>query len=185
MITSLKIFSLSSTVLSTVGLPVLLVYKGIDMFTGVHFGLMATTVFGACGSTLGLQWIFAPYVYTLETIPIRRVDDKMDIKQHDTTAEDPSVASAISSSSPFLLKATTRSIFLTRVEHVFDPESKDVTPASRAAIRPFCSFYANGKPLYIHEQMLTNNPHLSKALFVNQSEPIKVQKNPDPDDEFL
>jgi hypothetical protein len=171
-------FSLSSAGLSTVGLPILLVYKGIDMFTGVHFGLMATTVLGACGSTLGLQWIFAPYVYTLEKIPLEpsRVDSTKLVPQKPLDHND--------NSNLFLLKATTRSIFLTRVEHIFDP-SQHVTPAPRGAIRPFCSFYANGKPLYIHEQMLTRDPLLAKALFVNSSQPIKVDKNPDPDDEFL
>jgi len=85
--------------------------------------------------------------------------------------------------SDFLLKATTRSVFAMKVEHVFDPET-DVTGVPSGTIRPFCSFFAKGLPLYIHEQMI-QDPILSQNLFINKATPIQKHKNPDPDDEFL
>ncbi|CAB9513579.1 Inherit from NOG: transmembrane protein 70 [Seminavis robusta] len=180
LITSLKVFSLSSAILSSVGLPALVVFKGMDTFGGIHVAMITTTVMGACASTIGLQWIFAPYVYTLERIPIRQCHYVKASPEEDSPREE---KESSSSNSPCLLKATTRSIFLTRIHHVFDPEM-DVSPAPRSTIRPFCSFFVKGKPLYIHEQLI-QSPQLSKALFVNKAEPIKTHKNPDPDDEFL
>ena len=182
LITSLKVFSLSSAALSTFGLPALMLYRGIDLYSGIHVMMVATTMAGSIGSTLGLQYIFAPYVYTLESIPIRQCHSEDEKEKEEpqstaTTAENPPKPGS------FLLKATTRSVFATKVEHVFDPET-DIKGVPPGTIRPFCSFFANGQPLYIHEQMITD-PKLTQNLFVNHGTKIETKKNPDPDDEFL
>lgn len=183
MITTLKIFSLSSAVLSSFGLPALLMFRGLDLFTGVHMMMIGTTIFGSVGSTVGLNYIFSPYVYTLERISVRQCHYKKESENSDgreTTQE----ATTSIREPDFLLKATTRNILAMTVEHVFDPET-DVKAPPRGTIRPFCSFIVKEKsPLYIHEQMI-QNPRLSRNLFIDSAEPIKKQKNPDPDDEFL
>lgn len=171
LITALKTFSLSSAFLSAVGLPGMMMMKGLDLYTGIHIAMVGTTVAGSVASTLGLQWIFAPYIYTLESIPVPPTDEADANKA--TTKEN----------EKFLLGATTRSIFLTKVVHVFDPET-DVKGVPGGTIRPFCSFLAKDKPLFVHEQMI-QDPELCKHLFISNAEPIQQQKNPDPDDEFL
>jgi len=187
LITTLKMFSLSSAVLSTVGLPTLMIIKGIDMYTGIHIAMVGTTIAGSIGSTLGLQYIFAPYVYKLERIPIRQCsfskNDDGEEASSDKEEDTKTKTSAETANGNFLLKATTRSVFATKVDHVFDPEI-DIEGVPRGTIRPFCSFFAKGKPLYIHEQMI-QDPTLSQNLFIKHATPIKQQKNPDPDDEFL
>ena len=157
------------------------------MYTGIHIAMVGTTVAGSIGSTLGLQYIFAPYVYKLERIPNREcsfqketTEDEADESEKETTTTG---SPTKTTQGDFLLKATTRSIILTKVEHVFDPET-DVSGVPGGTIRPFCSFFAKGTPLYIHEQMI-QDPKLSKHLFINNATPIMQQKNPDPDDEFL
>jgi hypothetical protein len=194
LITSLKIFSLSSAVMGCFGLPGLILYRGMDIYSEVHMAMVITTMFGSLGSTVGLHYIFAPYVYTLEKIPVRKCSYKKQVEesivaesegekksQKEQTQQQES--SAVIKEPSCLLKATTRSIFATRVEHVFDPET-DITKAPDGTLRPFCSFFCKGKPLYIHEQMISD-PKLSKNLFKDWAETIKKQKNPDPDDDFL
>ena len=166
-------------------------YRGLDLYSSVHVMMVATTMAGSIGSTLGLQYIFAPYVYTLEMIPIRQchsVDENKEVTDESQSTEDAASQSTTKASEPpkpgtFLLKATTRSVLTTTVEHVFDPET-DIKGVPGGTIRPFCSFFAKGKPLYIHEQMISD-PKLSQNLFVNHGTVVPKQKNPDPDDEFL
>jgi hypothetical protein len=162
-----------------------MLFRGLDLYSSVHIMMVATTVAGSIGSTLGLQYIFAPYVYKLEMIPIRKCDYilKQQSQEEGQDATTESTPSEPPKPGSFLLKATTRSVFATKVEHVFDPET-DVKRVPGGTIRPFCSFFAKGKPLYIHEQMIAD-PKLSQNLFVNHGTKIQKPKNPDPDDEFL
>lgn len=190
MITTLKIFSLTSAVLSTVGLPALMLSRGMDMYTGIHVMMVTTTISGSIGSTLGLQYIFSPYVYRLEKIPAQQCEDDNGEKVEGNTdsesqkGEDSSASAAIpKSKSDYLLKATTRSLFAMKVEHVFDPET-DITGVPAGTIRPFLSFYAKGRPLYIHEQMI-QDPLLNQNLFIDKATLVQKHKNPDPDDDFL
>ena len=179
LITTLKTFSLSSALLSTIGLPSMMMIKGIDMYTGIHIAMVGTTVAGSIGSTLGLQWIFAPYVYTLERIPTPKT-------VHGDSELETAAQVSNTANEGFLLRATTRSIFLGKIEHIFDPVT-DIKGVPGGTIRPFCSFLANHNPLYIHEQMI-EDPKLSQHLFINNATPIKQHKNPDPDkhdDEFF
>ena len=154
----------------------MMMIKGLDVYTGIHIAMVGTTVAGSIGSTLGLQWIFAPYVYTLERIPAPKTTHGDGESEAPATASNPAKEGC-------LLRATTRSIFLGKVEHVFDPVT-DIKGVPGGTIRPFCSFLANDSPLYIHEQMI-EDPKLSQHLFINNATPIKQQKNPDPDDEFF
>lgn len=194
MITTLKVFSLSSAVLSTIGLPGMMLVKGIDMYTTVHIMMVGTTVMGSIGSTLGLQYIFAPYVYTLERIPRSSIVEPAEENSADGNEEAPTAAAAAAvdtnadtpkpiEKGDFLLKATTRSVFAMNVIHIFDPQT-DITGVPGGTIRPFCSFFANGKPLYIHEQMI-QDPKLCQNLFIDNATPIKQHKNPDPDDDLF
>lgn len=144
--------------------------------------MVGTTMFGSIGSTVGLHYIFSPYVYTLERVPVRQC--RYQGEKEDNSVNDTNQQSTTKREPSFLLKATTRSIFATKVEHVFNPET-DVKAPPPGTIRPFCSFIVKDTiPLYIHEQMI-QDPKLSRNLFIDNAEPIKKQKNPDPDDEFL
>lgn len=195
MITTLKVFSLSSAALSTVGLPALMLFRGMDVFNTVHMMMIGTTMFGSIGSTVGLHFIFSPYVYTLERIPVRKchykgapgdiaVNDNASDEVEDSSEQSNQQEASSGHKPEFLLKATTKSILATTVEHVFNPET-DVKGPPPGTIRPFCSFIVKGTtPLFIHEQMIQDQK-LSQHLFIDNAEPIKKQKNPDPDDEFL
>lgn len=191
MITRLKLFSLTSAFLGTVGLPVMMVVRGMDIFEPLHLAMVTTTIAGSWGSTFGLDYIFSPYVHTLERIPIRQCDyvlnkeQEEESKEEGNTEEKPTTEEATTpQSDDFLLKATTRSLFARKVEHVFNPET-DVKGVPGGTIRPFCSFLVKEKPLYIHEEMI-HDPKLFGSLFVDHATAFKQQKNPDPDDdEFL
>ena len=178
LISALKTFSLSSAVLSAVGLPGIMIFKGLDVYSGVHIAMVGTTVAGSIASTLGLQWIFSPYVYTLESIPVPSSTPEEGNHDNKTTT-----TTETRRSDKSLLKATTRSIFLMPVVHVFDPET-DIQGVPSGNIRPFCSFLAKSKPLYVHEQMIEDRT-IRRHLFINNATPIQQIKNPDPDDEFL
>lgn len=132
LITRLKIVSISSCIVSLVGLPMLIFLKTGDLPTVKQLGVGGIALFGATGSTLSLHFVFGPYALSMEDVPAPEGTD--DAKN---TA---------------FLKATTRSVFGWRNEYVFDSLSA-VEPYS--GTRPFANFMVNGETLlYAHPELL-------------------------------
>jgi hypothetical protein len=132
LITRLKIVSISSCVLSLVGLPMLIFLKNGDLPTAKQLGVGGIALVGATGSTLSLHFVFGPYALSMEEVSAPEGTD--DAKN---TA---------------FLKATTRSVFGWKNECVFDSLSA-VEPYS--GMRLFANFMVNGQTLlYVHPELL-------------------------------
>jgi hypothetical protein len=165
----LRTVSLATGVCGTLGLPLVVAIKGGDLpSTGLlAFGVAFLT--GSLGSTAAIHFVFSPYVFTIERIPVRLCHYKKDKEAgleegaESTCAPDPSeetiqdqaVRESPSPSAPkdYLYKATSRSLFLTRIETVFNPET-DVTEYK--GFKPLCNFVAKGRPLYVHPEYVYN-----------------------------
>lgn len=148
MITRLKIVSITSCVMSLVGLPLLIFIKSGGIFcmpTTQQLGLGGMAFVGATGSTLALHYVFGPYVVEIKQIPIRKCHYEKDKATSDSSTDDDnhqggnSKESNHSTSTEHLFQASTRSIFgLWTNEYVFNPKT-DVTSYS-GGIRPFANF---------------------------------------------
>jgi hypothetical protein len=174
LVTRLRTVSLASGICGTLGLPLAVAIKGGDIPSSglLAFGIAFVT--GSLGSTAAIHFVFSPYVYTIERIPVRLCLYKEKLKQEAEQQEQqqegdgalqslPASSDAtpnelddqVSATSPrprdFLLKATSRSLFLTRIDTVFNPDS-DVTEYK--GFRPLCNFVAKGRPLYVHPEHL-------------------------------
>jgi hypothetical protein len=148
-VTKLRTVSLATALIGTAGVPSLLAIKGAVPEVGMlAMALMFVT--GSMGSTAAIHFVFAPYVYRIETIPVRQCSyqSKDGEDQNDTLVpEDAESVNVVPKAKDVLLRAWTRSLFLRNREIVFDPEM-DVVPYS--GMRPLCNFVAKGFPLYVH-----------------------------------
>jgi hypothetical protein len=148
-VTKLRTVSLATALIGTAGVPSLLAIKGAVPEVGMlAMALMFVT--GSMGSTAAIHFVFAPYVYRIETIPVRQCSyqSKDGEDQNDTPVpDDAEAATVVPRAKDVLLRAWTRSLFLRNREIVFDPET-DVVPYS--GMRPLCNFVAKGFPLYVH-----------------------------------
>jgi hypothetical protein len=130
-------------------------------------------VSGSMGSTAAIHFVFSPYVYKIEEIPIRfcstiptnstspcasTVNDNSDTSKSATNSESDNsdIINNVSSvetttmqkrAKDTLLKAWTRTLFLQYDTTIFDP-TIDVQPYK--GLRPMCNFVAKGRPLYVH-----------------------------------
>jgi hypothetical protein len=186
LITRLKIVSITSCLISVVGLPLFIAIKNGDWPTAQQLGLGSVAFLGATGSTVGLHFVFGPYILDMEKIPVRECHfnkeaeeegekdaveegiEKESIKSNDNKAASPP--------KDVLLKATTRSVFGLRSEHVFNPAT-DVTPYE--GFRPFANFVAKGVTLYAHPNLLDDD--IRQQLL--WAKPHKDPENKD--DDFL
>lgn len=129
LITRLKRISITSCMISVIGLPVLIYLKNGTWPDAKQLGMGGFAFVSATGSTLALHFVFGPYILELYEMPQQK-----------------------ESSSECLYKATTRSIFGLRSEILFDP-LVDVTRYNGA--RPFANFVAKGNHvLYCHPERL-------------------------------
>jgi hypothetical protein len=149
-VTKLRTVSLATALIGTAGVPSLLAIKGAVPEVGMlAMALMFVT--GSMGSTAAIHFVFAPYVYRIETIPVRQCSNqsKDGEDQNDTSVPVDAEAAKVvmPKAKDVLLRAWTRSLFLRNREIVFDPEL-DVVPYS--GMRPLCNFVAKGFPLYVH-----------------------------------
>ena len=158
LITRLKIVSITSCVMSVIGLPLLIAIKNGDFPTAKQLGLGGVAFLGATGSTVALHFVFGPYILNLERIPVRKCHAKNNIeedkKEEESTTvpeNDVSNAKSTTTTTTSMLKATTRSVFGWKNEVVFDP-AVDVIPYVGA--RPFANFVAKGVTLYVHPDLL-------------------------------
>lgn len=146
-VSKLRTVSLMSAIIGMTGVPGMIALKGAIPEGGILAAAMLF-VTGSIGSTAAIHFVFSPYVYRIEQIPIRQCSAKGACDQN----VDPSQGGNVIESDPksrkeTLLKAWTRSLFLFNTSIVFDP-CVDVTPYK--GMRPMCNFLAKGQPLYVH-----------------------------------
>jgi hypothetical protein len=161
LITRLKIVSITSCVMSLVGLPLFIALKNGAFPTTQQLGLGGVALFGATGSTLALHFVFGPYILEMEQIPVRlcRVPKKEQMEDASSTgtiatktSDNPSQEEETKKvTGDYLIKATTRSVFGMRKAVVFDPLT-DITTYSGS--RPFANFVAKNVTLYAHPELL-------------------------------
>jgi hypothetical protein len=178
-VSRLRTVSLCSGMIGTIGLPLVIAAKG-----GVlpSTGFLATGmlfVAGSLASTAAIHFVFSPYAYTIERIPIRKCHY---VKETDQGDGDEKVVEQKEAKEPpkdVLLKAFSKSLFLSRKDTVFDPAT-DVVPYK--GLRPLCNLMIKGLPFYVHPEFVYDET-LRKILNVDKKTPLKKQDD-DPDDLF-
>ena len=194
-VTKLRAVSLLSAAVGTIGLPLFVALKGMPPTGPLAFGLTFSAA--SLASTAGIHFVFSPYVYSLERIPIRVCHYDKEKKNDDNHDDDDTAVSSSSSlrkeasdtnNQDFLYKAVSKSLFLTRVETVFDPAT-DVIPY-KGFYRPLCNFLVlqqqqgRRKPLYVHPEYV-HSAALRQALQLPAPPPPEVARPVNPDDDFL
>lgn len=173
--TRLKAVSISSAAVGAIGIPVLIALYSGDVPEIGQYALGGTTMLAACGSTAAVNFCFAPYVHTLERVPMRKCQGK------EETPEEVEARAA----QDYLIKATWRNMFVMKQETVFDPAT-DVTEYK--GIRPFCNFIAKGVPLFVHPEVVMDD-NLRKQLLgekeaARYNMPDKANRKYDEDELF-
>mmetsp|Transcript_45265 Transcript_45265/g.137906 ORF Transcript_45265/g.137906 Transcript_45265/m.137906 type:complete len:244 (-) Transcript_45265:115-846(-) len=163
----LKRVSITSAVVSLIGVPLLVALHGGDVPGVGQLAVGGTAVFAATGSTIALHYCFSPYVHMLERIPAH--DPIRGSGEFDAT-----------NGGKDLLKATTRSIATMKVETVFDPATDVTQPTGN---RPFCNFLVRGIPMYIHPEMIYDES--LRIQLVGERKEEEHESNNKDDDEFL
>jgi hypothetical protein len=153
-VSKLRTVSLCTALIGMTGVPCMIALKGGAIpETGI---LAAALLFvsGSIGSTAAIHFVFSPYVYKIEQIPIRICSSSTVVPSApaETTtgnsgSNNSSTETATKSIKDTLLKAWTRTLFLRNDAVIFDP-TIDVQPYQ--GLRPMCNFQAKGHPLYVH-----------------------------------
>lgn len=204
-VTRLRTVSLTTGIIGGVGVPMLISMKqaaGLDVTASS--GVLAVAllfVSASLGSTCGVHYIFSPYIYTIEQIPIRLClfqkkqeaeaaaqlrEQQLPPKEGMGTAENSEQNNNNASiqketkndNRPFLFLATTRSLFLTKKELVFDPHT-DVTMYT--GWRPLCNILIKGKPYYLHMDVAKHNQILAKAFQLSEGSYVRPPQTENPD----
>jgi hypothetical protein len=181
MITRLKMVSITSCVISLVGLPMFIAIKNGDFPTAKQAALGGVAFMGAGGSTLALHFVFGPYITHIEKVPVRVCHYNKNKDKEDETHDDSDVTIERDDTpkpKDFMLKATTRSVFGWRSELVFDP-AIDVTPYE--GIRPFANFAAKNVTLYAHPELLDDETRQQLLWSRPQEEETTPTKEHDDD----
>lgn len=180
LITRLKIVSITSCLISVVGLPLFIAIKNGDWPTAQQLGLGSVAFMGATGSTVGLHFVFGPYILDMEKIPVEKCHSEEgegeEVAVEEGIKKESYKSDDTTSPKDFMLKATTRSVFGLRSELVFNPAT-DITPYE--GFRPFANFCAKGVTLYAHPNLLDDD--LRQLLL--WSKPVEDPENKD--DDFL
>lgn len=130
---------------------------------------------GSLASTIGIHYIFGPYVYRIEK------------KKNENDSDSEKSANATTTSSLHIL---TRSLFLLPITTVTTscPEN-DLLPYN--GLRPLCNFSMNDKPFYVHPEYL-HDAGLRTILHLDKhkeegltQEDGKIHSRPNPDDELF
>jgi hypothetical protein len=137
-VSKLRTVSLTTAIIGMTGVPCMIAIKGGVIPEVVILAAAMLFVTGSIGSAAAIHFVFAPYVYRIECIPIRQCSIDASATSSDVLP---------SSQKGTLLKAWTRSLFLRDSTIVFDP-CIDVQPYK--GTRPLCNLIAKGRPLYVH-----------------------------------
>lgn len=196
LVTRLKRISITSCLVSIVGLPLLVYLKTGTWPDAKQLGMGGFAFISATGSTLALHFVFGPYVLNLYELPVRqRHNNKQKEEQNKGELSSSSLSSPEQqrrqASQEYMYKATTRSIFGMTQEIVFDPLT-DVTRYSGA--RPFANFVVKDDyVLYCHPELLDEDtrskllhPKEAPSSSSEEKEDVsKVRRPIDEEDGFL
>lgn len=165
-VSKLRTVSLCTALIGMTGVPCMIALKG---GTIPETGILAAAllfVSGSMGSTAAIHFVFSPYVYKIEQIPIRICSSTLESSAAtETTAGSGDNNNSINTKNETsttkpnkdtLLKAWTRTLFLRNDAIIFDP-ALDVQPYK--GLRPMCNFLAKGCPLYVHPGTWTKFQH--------------------------
>jgi len=194
LVTRLRTVSLVTGICGSIGLPLIVSIKGGDIPSTGLLAVGMAFVGGTVGSTAVVHYVFRPYVYSIERIPVRQCHYKPPSKEEgsrggegkcaaDASATtEPASSKKLSSTKDTLYKAVTKSLFLNRVETVFD--TCDVAPYK--GMRPLCNFSAKGVPMYVHAEYLFGADLRDAANLNadNKKQPKVVDPGKDDDDFF-
>lgn len=178
-VTRLRAVSLLSALTGSVGLPLFCAVRGIEHLPSkgiLAFGM--TFAAGSVASTVAIHYVFSPYIYQIYKIPIRKCQGE---PKENWAAETTTDANHQQHQQNCLLQAVSRSLILTKVETVFDPET-DVVPYK--GWRPLCNLLIKGKPLYVHPEFVQSTT-LRKQLHLRDPEEFVPQTNKENPDDFL
>lgn len=165
----LKAVSITTAVVGIVGIPILIVLYSGDVPVAGQFAVGGSALLGAAGSTVAMDFVFGPYISTLERVPVRQCHSSKEESLEEQRA-----------AQEWLLKATTRNILAMKIETVFDPTT-DVTPYS--GIRPFCNFLAKGRPMFVHPGLILDDS--LRAQLVGDGEEQTPKQTKEDDDGFI
>jgi hypothetical protein len=182
-VTRLRTVSLCTGVIGTIGLPLIIAARGGDLPSS---GMLATGllfVAGSLGSTAAIYFVFSPYAYTIESVPIRKCHyEKEESTDESETDGDEKAIVVEQNTDPaakkkdVLLKAFTKSLFLTRTDTFFDPATDVV---AYKGLRPLCNLMVKGMPMYVHPEFVYDET-LRKLLNLDAKEkPLKEEDDPD------
>lgn len=174
-VSRLRTVSLTTGAVGSIGLPVVLAVKGGDVPSAGFLGLAMAFVTGTLGSTAAIHFVFSPYVYSIERIPIRQCHYEKEEEIEETE-------SLLETSEPkeFLLKAKSRGLFLNEIETVFDP-CQDV--ARYQGLRPLCNVTVKKSVnLYVHPEFLYD-AEMRRQMNLDAKPDQRPKENPD--DEFI
>ena len=188
LVSRLKRISITSCLISVIGLPLLIYLKNGTWPDAKQIGMGGFAFISASGSTLALHFVFGPYVMDLYEIPVRQ---DLTVKEEDGIRGDGTTGTIVRqpSGQEFLYKATVRSILGLTQEIVFDPLT-DITRYQGA--RPFANFVVKDQHvLYCHPELLDHETRL-KLLHPNDKnattadkEKSTIRRPVDEDDGFL
>jgi hypothetical protein len=156
-VSKLRTVSLMTAIIGMTGVPCMIALKGGIPEGGI---LAAALLFvtGSVGSTAAIHFVFSPYVYRIEQIPIRQCSAEKSCDQSVDDLQGGNISESSSTSQKeTLLKAWTRSLFLFNSSVVFDP---CVDVKLYKGMRPMCNFVAKGQPLYVHPGTFCKSLHL-------------------------
>jgi hypothetical protein len=193
LVTKLRVVSLMTGVFGSIGLPLAATFLSSTAVTTPTTGFVAlclTFGTGTIATTLAIQYVFGPYVYSIERIPIRKCHYKknktstMSQNTHDTDTSEidettttttkyetenttntaPNNVDDTCVTGPhFLYLAKSKSIFIRPVETVFDANADDVQKYTGFTL-PLCNFTAKGRPLYMHTEYLRLDDQLYSRM---------------------
>lgn len=153
-VTKLRTVSLGTAFIGLTGVPCMIALKGGGIPESGMLAAALLFVSGSIGSTAAIHFVFSPYVYKIEQIPIRvcstptsdTTEANSDSTSSHSSVEGPETTNKIPAKDT-LLKAWVRTLFLRNDSIVFDA-TIDVQPYQ--GLRPMCNFVAKGRPLYVH-----------------------------------
>ena len=154
-VTKLRTVSLGTAFIGMTGVPCMIALKGGGIPESGILAAALLFVSGSIGSTAAIHFVFSPYVYKIEQIPIRVCSTPTTDTTTETKSDNTSSHSSVDGlettnkipTKDTLLKAWVRTLFLRNDSIVFDA-TIDVQPYQ--GLRPMCNFVAKGRPLYVH-----------------------------------
>jgi hypothetical protein len=185
-VSRLRAMSVTTAVLGSIGLPLFVSLKPEMPEMGLLCVAMAF-VSGSIGSTAIVHWVFGPYVYRIEHIPVRKCHSKKEATDtavsssnstdtvECTSNKEAAAAGTKVAGQAYLYKAITKGLFLNRLETVFDVP--DVQPYK--GMRLMCNFVACQRLFYVHPAVL-HDAALREQMQLQVPEAVPPPKdNPD------